>query len=117
MYAILVIIAGSFGYFYVVLPCKIILDISKGKAFIAKNVQRFNFMAVILLVYAILFILSPYLFKLIYHTLIPNEFMLPPFVTTLQKLLPVCLIAIGLFIIGKAFEKGYNLQRENALTI
>jgi Protein of unknown function (DUF2975) len=104
-------------YFFVGLPFQIIINISKGKAFTLKNIYRFKLMAVVLLIYGLMSIAAPYLFKLIYNNIIPEEFVLKPFTQTFFSYLPFLFSSLGLFLISNAFQRGYNLQQENALTI
>jgi Protein of unknown function (DUF2975) len=104
-------------YFFVGLPFQIIINISKGKAFTLKNIYRFKLMAVVLLIYGLMSVAAPYLLKLIYNNIIPEEFALKPFTQTFFSYLPFLLSSLGLFLISKAFQRGYNLQQENALTI
>jgi len=99
------------------LPVQILIDISRGKAFTKNNINRFKVMALVLLVYTVLKILAPYILNFIYRKQIPDELQLEPFHYGVINNLYLFLIAIALFIIGKAFQKGYNLQEEEELTV
>ena len=74
-------------------------------------------MALVLFVYASLTMLAPYMIKFVFRKLIPEELRLEPFSSRIEANLYLFLIAIALFIIGKAFQKGYNLQEEEDLTV
>jgi hypothetical protein len=106
-----------FVYIFIGLPLQIIINISKGKAFTLQNIYRFKLMAVVLFVYGLLAIATPYILKLFYNSIILEDFTLKPFTQTFFSYLPLLLSALGLFLISKAFKRGYNLQQENALTI
>ena len=106
-----------FFYFFVGLPLQIIVNISKGEPFHKKNIYRFKLMAWALFIYTLLALIIPYVLKFIYRDVIPSEFVLDPFIYHLQSRVYLFLIAIGLFVVGKAFERGHRIQKENALTI
>ena len=99
------------------LPVQILIDISRGKAFTKSNIRRFKIMAWVLLSYAFLKTFTPYIVNLFYQRLIPDELRLESVEYRVINNLYLFLIAIALFIISKAFEKGYNLQQEQDLTI
>ena len=104
-------------YIMVGLPLQILINISKGRAFTLQNIQRFNIMAIALLIAALTSIFTPYLLRLFYRSIIPDEFILKPFLETSYNQLSSLLLALGVFLIGKAFKRGYTLQQENSLTI
>ena len=104
-------------YIMIGLPLQIVINISRGKAFTLQNIQRFKLMAIVLLVASLTAVAAPYLFKLFFRSIIPDELALKPFWEAFIDQLPALLTAPGVFLIGKAFERGYKLQRENALTI
>ena len=99
------------------LPVQILINISRGNAFTKRNIKRLNIMALVLFVYASLTMLAPYMIKFIFRKLIPEELRLESFSSRIEANLYLFLIAIVLFIIGKAFQKGYNLQEEEDLTV
>jgi Protein of unknown function (DUF2975) len=110
-------LAFLFVYIFIGLPFQIIINISKGQAFTLKNIYRFKLMAIVLLIYGLMAIAMPYLLKLFYNKIIPEDFALKPFTQTFFSYLPLLLSALGLLLISKAFKRGYKLQQENALTI
>jgi len=76
-------------------------------------------MSIVLFIITLLTIFMPYVFRLFYQKIIPEEFTLtlPSLWQSVFNNLYMLLIAIALFIIGKAFQKGYKLQQEQDLTI
>jgi hypothetical protein len=72
------IIAASI-FFFLGLPVQILINISRGKAFNDKNVQRFNSMALALLIVTLGTILSPYILRLCFWKMIPDDFIFPGF--------------------------------------
>lgn len=99
------------------LPIQIVVSISRGKAFTLQNIQRFKLIAFTLLIISLITLLVPYLLSFFFRHTIPEELVLKPFWETLVDQLPVILSVPGVFLIGKAFERGYKLQQENILTI
>jgi hypothetical protein len=122
-YATLIIKWGSylfsflFVYFFVGIPLQIIWNISKGRAFTLKNIRRFRLMTIVLLVYALSVTTAPYLFRLIFQDLIPQELVLIPFTSNLLSHLYLYFGSLALYLVGKAFGRGYSLQQDNALTV
>jgi hypothetical protein len=104
-------------YLFVGLLLQILWSISKGKAFTPKNTQRFRLMSIALFVYALACATTPYILRIIFRDLIPQEFVLESFGRALLGQLSTFVGALGLYMISKAFERGYKLQQENALTI
>ena len=102
------------------LPVQILIDISKGKAFTKANIKRFKVMSLAASIYIIFKIGIPYILNFIFRKSIPDEFELKVLgddgsgITVLFFLI---LATVSLFLIGKAFQKGYNLQQEQDLTI
>jgi hypothetical protein len=104
-------------YLFVGLPLQILWNISKGKAFDHKNIRRFRLMAIALFVLALASVITPYLLRIVFRDLIPQEFLLQSFGRALLGQLPEFAGALGLYMISRAFHRGYRLQQENALTI
>ncbi|HEV8272261.1 MAG TPA: DUF2975 domain-containing protein [Chitinophagaceae bacterium] len=104
-------------YIFIGLPIQILIDISKGKAFTKENIRRFKLMAYVLFVCTFLKVFSPYILNLFYRKIIPKEFQLEPVISATINNIYLFLIALVLFFVGKAFQKGYNLQQEQDLTI
>ncbi len=106
-----------FVYFFIGLPIQILINISKGNAFNKKNILRFKIMAYVLFAYALASTLIPYVLKFFFRKLIPDDFKYQSIIQSLLNNLYLFLIAIAIFIIAKAFQKGYKLQQEQDLTI
>lgn len=111
------IILFSLGIlFFIGLPSQILWDISKGKAFSAANTKR-----LLLVLCAVLFIsianlgvdllhwlmIRPYLTEEFSYTIFPD-------LVSQERFL---LYALIVFLIMKAFKRGFELQHEQNLTI
>ena len=105
-----------FFYFFLILPVKVILSISKGTPFDYKNIRRLSFTSYFLLLFP--FILSA--IKLIIHKVflqkIPNEFTFH-LQLYFNSYFMFVIAGVIVFIIARAFKRGYNLQKEQELTI
>ena len=103
-------------YFFLILPIKVILSISKGTPFDYKNIRRLSFIAYFLLLFP--FLLSA--IKLIIHQMflqkIPKEFTFH-LQLYFDSYFNFMLAGVVVFIIARAFKRGYNLQKEQELTI
>lgn len=99
------------------LPIQILVDISRGKAFTKSNIRRFKIMAFVLFSFVTVKIFAPYLIKFAYRKSIPSEFRLESIEYPLTNNMYLLVIAVALFMVAKAFQKGYNLQQEQDLTI
>lgn len=104
-------------YFIAGLPVQVVISLARGEAFTQQNIQRFRQMAVAVLVFALLGTLVPYLLHWLFWNRIPPELVPTPFGQNLYNKLHLYFIALALFLIGQAFQRGYRLQQENALTI
>jgi hypothetical protein len=106
-----------FVYFFIGLPVQILINISKGNAFNVKNIIRLKTMAYIMFAYALLSTLAPFTLHLIFRKIIPDDFQQKSFSRILISNLYLFFIAIVIFIIRKAFNRGYKLQQEQDLTV
>lgn len=104
-------------YIFIGLPIQILINLSKGKAFSKGNIRSFKLMAYVLFFCTFLKVFSPYILKLFYRKMIPDEFSLEPVINAIVSNIYLFLIASVLFFVGKAFQKGYNLQEEEDLTV
>jgi len=111
--------ASLFGMAFIFfgLPVQILIDISRGKAFTKSNIRRFKIMAWVLFSYALFKTFAPYIINFFYQRLIPEELRLEPIGYRIINILYLFLIAVALYIVGKAFQKGYSLQEEEELTV
>ncbi|MCY7293667.1 MAG: DUF2975 domain-containing protein [Ferruginibacter sp.] len=103
-------------YFFIGIPIQILLNISRGDAFSLINI---NYLKEITKFTIALLILSPIISYLLPFILIENiyaNFTL----STPDSILKICKYVFFIFalvITRKAFIKGYNLEKENALTV
>jgi hypothetical protein len=104
-------------YFFLGLPVRILVSISKGKAFDELNVRRFNTIARVILGVGLFKLIVPYLLDFLLRNKVPDDFILPPFMTELWNFGGWFLLSMAVFITGKAFQKGNTLQKEQDLTI
>lgn len=102
-------------YFFIGLPLQILVSISKGNAFNDKNIRRFNSMALVLLILGLGSALFPYIMRLCFS--VPDDFRLPGFWSAIWDMIGLFIVALAIFIAGKAFQKGNKLQKEQDLTI
>jgi Protein of unknown function (DUF2975) len=115
--ATIFLLIGIAFYFFIGLPLQILLNISRGKAFCLGNIKYLKQMIFVACIFYVLVFFSPYLFQLIFMDKIPTEIFYNSFSKTLGRNIFSLLFIFMLFLIKKAFEKGYNLQEENALTV
>lgn len=104
-------------YFFFGLPVQVLVNISRGKVFTKRNISMLEEISWVALIIALLTIISPYLFKLIFWKMIPGDFILEPFFNALLKNLAILVMAVVAFFIAKAFKRGYKLQQYEDLTI
>jgi hypothetical protein len=104
-------------YIFVGLPVHLLVTISRGRAFTEKNISAFRVMSTALFIISICSIIYPYVFRWWYRNIIPADFSLPSPASAIWDNAWPLLIALILFVIGKAFKKGYRLQQENELTV
>lgn len=104
-------------YFFFGLPIRLLINISKGKAFTERNIQMLNQISLFAFIISFFTIVSPYIFRLIFWQHIPDDFRMEPLLDKIFDNLIVLIIAVITFIIAKAFKKGYRLQYEQDLTI
>lgn len=102
---------------YIVLPATFLLSISKGKAFTARNIGLLKLISYSLIVFIGLTLVIPYFLHFLFHNRIPEEFKLVSFRELLFSNLNHLFIAIAVFLIMRAFKKGYKLQQEQDLTV
>jgi hypothetical protein len=104
-------------YFFIGLPFKLLTNISRGKAFNKQNITYLKKMSYAAFAYFIVGIAFIFAMRFTYRNLIPNEFQTQSFLQIVADHLIFFLVGIALFIVAKAFERGYNLQTEQDLTI
>lgn len=105
------------AYFIVGLPCQIIWNISRGRAFIQKNYRRLKLIGLVILITTFIAHITPYIVNSILGDSIPIQFRMLPFLQSLFSYIFYYFIGVAVFILGLAFQRGYNLQQEQNLTI
>ena len=101
-----------FFYFVIFLSLKTVISISKGTPFTIGNIVNLRLTAYFLIVLPVLQVGIKHLLHLLFITSIPNEF---AFTTNFN--LYYFISGIAVYIIAKAFKRGYDLQKEQELTI
>lgn len=104
-------------YFFFGLPIQVLVNISRGKAFAERNISMLKQISWAAFILSVLMLTSPYIFRLIFWKIIPDDFILEPFLTMLVKNIPIFMIALVAFFVAKAFKRGYKLQQYEDLTI
>lgn len=104
-------------YFIVGLPIQILINISKGKAFIKKNIYYLRLMTLVCLAVLIIRIFAPAVLRLYYSNMIPEDFSVAPLTKEIVDNLILFFVTLIFFFSSKAFQKGYQLQKEQDLTI
>jgi hypothetical protein len=102
---------------FLIMPVKIGLNISKGKAFIPANIKMLRLIAAAFAIAYLFGFLIVYAPRFIYRDVIPPDFIPESFLSAFVNNLYYLFIAIAIWLLAKAFEKGYNLQQEQSLTI
>ncbi len=111
------LISVFFLYLAAGLPAQIVFNISRGKAFIQKNINYLYFMSAGFFVFNLIELITPYFFDYIFRNTIPKEFHLTKFSLALSENYNLFLLSIAFFIVAKAFKRGYQLQQEQDLTV
>jgi hypothetical protein len=104
-------------FLFIGLSLQILINISRGNAFNKKNILYLKIIAYAMLAWAVLRIAGPYFLRLLFGKMIPSEFELLPVGQTLIKNLNLLFIGIALFLVAKAFQRGFKLQQEQDLTV
>lgn len=104
-------------YFFFGLPIRLLINISKGHAFIERNIQMLNQISGFAFLIFFLTVITPYIFRLLFWNMIPDDFKMESLLNKIFDNLLMLIIALITFIIAKAFKKGYKLQYEQDLTI
>jgi hypothetical protein len=106
-----------FVYVIIGLPIQVLVNIAKGKAFNRKNVHNLKLIAHSITGLILLTTTMHYGVHYIFRSRIPADFQTTSFWSGASAWIPWIIAVVALFIIAKAFERGYNLQEEQNLTI
>ena len=103
-------------YVTIGMPINLVLNISKGKVFLLKNIKALFFISFVLLGFFLWTITAPYLIALLLGQKIPSGFYISFTSLVLDHILYL-LSGIAVLFIALAFRKGYTLQNEQDLTM
>ncbi len=105
-------------YAYIIfgLPVSILLSISKGKAFTLRNIRDMKIVYRFLLILGLVKSVYPYLEEWIFASYIEGYIPMAG-LNSFISALPLLLSGAGVFLICKAFQKGYKLQQEEDFTV
>lgn len=106
-------------YFYIIfgLPASILLSISRGKAFTVRNIRDMKIIYRFLLITGLLKSVAPYLKEWILSDYIHGIYIATEGANSFISALPLLLSGAGVFLICRAFQKGYKLQEEEDYTV
>lgn len=106
-------------YVYIIfgLPASILLSVSRGKAFTAGNIRDMKIIYRFLLLIGLLKSVFPYLKEWILSDYINGTYIGTEGMNSFISALPLLLSGAAVFLICKAFQKGYKLQQEEDFTV
>jgi Protein of unknown function (DUF2975) len=100
-----------------ILPIFILVAISRGNAFTHRNIFGLKIITYSFVFFTISKISEPFILHFIFKSKIPTELQRMNFREILNDSFPFVILSIILFLILKAFQKGYKLQQEQDLTV
>lgn len=103
-------------YITIVLPVRILYSIATGKPFTKGNIQRLHIIGWVLLGFALLPSLISILIELVLSRKIPNEIYYP-FIQSIFDNRAILIAGLIVLLLATAFKRGYQLQKEQDLTI
>lgn len=115
--ALLSVIVLIFSLFcFIGLPFRILKNISKREVFKLENIEAFHLIARFLFVFAAVSILLPVILNLVLKSKIPEAVHLSYYNIVMENVFTIIggLVALEF---GKAFRRGYELEKEHELTI
>ena len=106
-------------YAYIIfgLPVSILLSISKGKAFKARNIRDMKTIYRFLLIIGFVKSVYPYLKEWFFSDYIKGNYIATEGTNSFISALPLLLSGAAVFLICKAFQKGFKLQQEEDFTV
>lgn len=107
----------SFTYIIIGLPASILLSISHGKAFTERNIRDMKVIYWFLMIYGLLKSIHPYLEEWVFANYIKGNFIGITGLNSFYSALPFLISGIAVFLVCKAFQKGYKLQQEDDYTV
>lgn len=109
------IIAGF--YIIIGLPVSILGSVSIGQVFTLTNIRQLKIIYFFLLLMTLLKALFPLLTYWFLSFFTPPVFKTPSILESLYSSLPLLIAGLAVFLISKAFQKGYKLQQEEDFTV
>lgn len=103
-------------YAFILLPLKCIIKISKGNPFALSNIRSLHLIAFFLMAYPFLVLLPKILIHFLFRKTIPYEFTFNYWECFYSNSTYLISGIIVLFV-ARAFKRGYDLQKEQELTI
>lgn len=100
-----------------IIPIFILISISRGNAFTSRNIFGLKILSYSFLFITVLKISEPFILHSIFKSRIPSELQRMSFRQILNDSSTFIIISIIVFVILKAFQKGYKLQQEQDLTV
>lgn len=109
------IIAGF--YIIIGLPVSILGSVSIGQVFTLTNIRQLKIIYIFLFIITLLKVIFPLLIYWFLSFFTPPVFKTPSIFESLYSSLPLLIAGLAVFLISKAFQKGYKLQQEEDFTV
>jgi len=109
------IIAGF--YIIIGLPVSILGSVSIGQVFTLTNIRQLKIIYIFLFIMTLLKVIFPLLLYWFLSFFTPPVFKIPSIFESLYSSLPLLIAGLAVFLISKAFQKGYKLQQEEDFTV
>lgn len=109
------IIAGF--YIIIGLPVSILGSVSIGQVFTLTNIRQLKIIYIFLFIITLLKVIFPLLLYWFLSFFTPPVFKIPSIFESLYSSLPLLIAGLAVFLISKAFQKGYKLQQEEDFTV
>lgn len=103
-------------YALIMVPARLLFQISKGKFFSDENIGSLYLIALYLIIFALLPGILTIIFHLLYRNHIP-DFLNFSYYDALMNNTPALLAGLVVLLFAQAFRKGYDLQMEQELTV
>ncbi len=100
-----------------ILPFLLLVAISRGHAFTAGNIKALKIISFSLFLFTLIKLCAPYIIRFFFRKKIPAEMELTPFTQLVSNNMSLIFSFIAVFLLMKAFKKGYKLQQEQDLTV
>jgi hypothetical protein len=97
-------------------PITIFRSIARGDGFNETNGILFKRMGYVLAAFAVLGFLIPVIISLVFRHMIPSQFYLPVW-DSFTSIIPALILAVALWLLGKAFTQGSQLQEFENTTV